>query len=87
MAVFGGWLWGLLAATRGSRRGLIIALGFDLLLWLGIAVGTLLAYCPSPCDTAWPLMEIANWANLLFGLLAAVAAGLHLRSQPQPRAV
>lgn len=81
-ALFGGWLWGLLAAVRGSRSGLIATLIFTLLFLLGDAVGTLVAYCPSPCPTAWPLMEIANWSNLLFGLLGVMAAGLHLRSSP-----
>lgn len=79
MALFGGWFWGLLAAVRGSRRGLIAVLVFNLLFLFGIAVGTLVAYCPSPCPTAWPSMEIANWSNLLFGLLASVATGRYLQ--------
>jgi hypothetical protein len=78
MAFFGGWLWGLLAAVRGSRRGLIAALVFTLLLPVGGGIGTLVAFCPSPCPTAWPLGEIVNWLNLLSGLLAATAAGLHI---------
>ena len=79
MALFGGWMWALLAAARGSRRGLIAALVLDLLLVFGLSVGTALLYCPSPCDTAWPLAEIFNWASLIFGLLAAVAVGFQLR--------
>lgn len=80
MALFGGWIWALLAASRGSQGGLIATLIFNLLLLFGVAVGTLVAYCPSPCPTAWPLMEIANWANLITGLIAAVAVGLRLRA-------
>lgn len=79
MALFGGWLWGLLAAVRGSRGGLIALLVFNLLLPFGAGVATLVSWCPSPCPTAWPLMEIANWTNLLLGLLAAVSVGLRLR--------
>jgi len=78
-ALFGGWFWALLTAARGNRGGLIAALVFDLLFLFGISVGTLLFYCPSPCDTAWPLAEIANWISLFSGLLAAVALGLRLR--------
>jgi hypothetical protein len=84
MALFGGWLWALLVAVRGSRRGLIAALLFDLLLWLGIAVGTLVAYCPSPCATAGGLMETANWLNLITGLLAGVALAANLMSGRTP---
>lgn len=79
MALFGGWIWGLLAAVQGSRRGVVALLGFDLFFLLVIAVGTLVAYCPSPCHTAWPLGEIANWSSLVVGLLAAISLGFQLR--------
>lgn len=79
MALFGGWFWALLKASHGSRRGLMGALIFDLLFVLLLSVGTLFFYCPSPCDTAWPLAEIINWASLIVGLLAAVAVWLRLR--------
>lgn len=79
MALFGGWIWALLAASRGARGGLIASLIFTLLFFFGIAVSTLVVYCPSPCRTAWPVMEIANWAKLITGLIAAVAVGLQLR--------
>jgi len=79
MVFFGGWLWGLLAAVRGSRRGLVATLAFALILPVLTGIGTLVAFCPSPCATASGLMEIANWLNLISGLLATVAIGLHLR--------
>ncbi|HLF08602.1 MAG TPA: hypothetical protein VI789_04565 [Dehalococcoidia bacterium] len=79
LAFFGGWFWALLAAARRSRTGLVAALLFSLVLPVGLGVGTLASFCSSPCQTAWPLMEIANWSNLLFGLLAAVSAAVHLR--------
>ena len=79
MALFGGWIWGLLAAVQGSRRGVVALLGFELFFLLVIAVGTLIAYCPSPCHTAWPLGEIANWSSLVVGLLAAISLGFQLR--------
>jgi len=79
MSFFAGWLWSLLAAVRGSRRGLIAALVFPLLLGVGLGIGTLVAFCPSPCATAGGLMEVANWTNLITGLLAVIAIGLWLR--------
>jgi len=84
MALFGVWLWGLLAATRGSRRALTTAWVFNLLFLFGIGFGTLVSYCPSPCQTAWPLMEIANWANVITGAIAAVAVGAYLWRRPRP---
>ncbi len=64
---------------QGGRRGIVALLGFDLFFLIVIAVGTLVAYCPSPCRTAWPLGEIANWSSLAIGLLAAIALGLQFR--------
>src|SRR5512143_846839 len=69
-AVFGMWAWALLRATRGSRRAVIAALGINLLVLLAIPAGALLFYCPAPCLEHWPVMEMANWINLIFGLLA-----------------
>ncbi len=77
-AIFGGWLWALLAAVQNRRAGLIGALAFSL-LGIGGGLATMFALCPSPCPTAGGLMEIANWLNLISGLLATVAIGLHLR--------
>lgn len=76
---FGGWAWALRRVMRGSRSALIAALIINLLFLLIIPIGTLVAYCPSPCPELWPLMELANWINLLFGLLATVALAFQLR--------
>jgi hypothetical protein len=78
-ALFAGWAWALLRALRGSRSALIAALIINVLFLLALPVGALVAYCPSPCRELWPLMEAANWINLLFGLLATVALALQLR--------
>jgi hypothetical protein len=43
-----------------------------------------LFWCPSPCRTGWPVMEISNWITLLSGLIAAIAVGIQLR-QPAGR--
>jgi hypothetical protein len=78
-ALFGAWTWALLRAMRGSRSALIAALIINLLFLLAIPVGTLVAYCPAPCRELWPVMELANWINVFFGLLATVALALQLR--------
>ena len=78
LVLFGGWIWALFSAVQGSRRGLGAAFGFNLFFLLIIAVGTLVSYCPSPCQTGWPVGEILIWANLVAGLLAAVAVGFPL---------
>ena len=78
MALFGGWIWALLAAVQGSRRGLGVSFGFSLFFLLVIAVGTLVSYCPSPCQTGWPLGEIFIWLSLVAGIVACLAQGIHL---------
>lgn len=78
-ALFGGWAWALLGTVRRNRASLVAALIIDLLFLLAIPIGTLAVYCPSPCTTLWPMMELANWVNLIFGILAAVALALQLR--------
>ena len=78
MVLFGGWIWSLLSAVQGSRRGLIAVFGFNLFFFLFIAVGTLVSYCPSPCQTGWPLGEIAIWTSLITGLLASISLGFQI---------
>ena len=79
LPVSAAWLWGLMAAARGSRNGLWTLLALSLLLLVGLGVATPVSFCPSPCQTAWPLMEVSNWAGLVVGLLAALSAWLRLR--------
>ena len=78
-ALFGGWTWALLRTMRGSRTALITTLIINLLFLLALPIGALVAYCPSPCPELWPLFEMANWINLLLGLLATLALALQLR--------
>src|SRR3990170_6814124 len=79
VAVSGTWLWALAAAARGGRGGIVALLVLSLLLLVGLGIGTLVSFCPSVCQTAWPLGELSNWAGLVIGLLAAAATGLQLR--------
>lgn len=77
MALFGGWIWALLVATRGSRGGLIAALVFSLLSGI-LGAFTLLVLCSGGC-AVWPLGSILVWAELITGLAASLALGLQLR--------
>lgn len=77
--LFAAWAWALLQGLRGGRGALIAAFIINLFFLLAVPVGTLVAYCPSPCATLWPLMELGNWINLSFGLLAGIALVLQLR--------
>ena len=80
MALAGGWLWGLLAAVRGSRRGLIGSLIAVLLLDVALALATYVFFCPPwmGCK-GWPNAWPWNWSNLISGAIAAVALAYQLR--------
>ena len=80
MALAGIWIWGLLAATRGSRRGLVALLILALVLDVALALATYFVFCPpwTGCE-GWPNAWLWNWANLITGLLAAGATALQLR--------
>ncbi len=77
-ALFAGWAWTLLQAVHGSRGALIAALIINLLFLFVLPVGSLVSFCPSPCSELWPVMELANWINLVLGLLATASVALTL---------
>ena len=79
LLLFGAWLWALLSASRNHQRGLIGLLICSLLLAFGWGVPTVISFCPTPCATVWPLTDIVTWANIIIGVMAAVAIGLYLR--------
>ncbi len=73
-AIFAGWAYSLHRATRGSRGALGVTLAFNILIWLAMPVSWAAFYCTGDCSArAGILYNIANWLNLIFGLLAAVA--------------
>lgn len=80
MILAGGWIWGLLSAAQNSRRGLIALLIFALVLDVLLALATYFFFCPpwTGCE-GWPNAWYWNWAQLITGLLAVIAAGLQLR--------
>jgi hypothetical protein len=77
--LFAAWAWFLIAAARGSRRGLIATFVLNGIVWLVIPVSWLFFYCPAECRAQAGVFNLANTLNLVFGLLAAVALGLQIR--------
>ena len=73
LVFMGVYMWGMLAAVSGSRRGLITCLILVLLLNIGFALATFLIWCPPADCTNSPNMWRWNWIHLVFGLLAAAA--------------
>ena len=83
VATSGIWLWALLAAARGSRPALLALVGLAVVMLVGGGLATLVSFCPSPCQTAWPLMEASNWIGLIVGILAAGMLVVQLRGAPR----
>jgi hypothetical protein len=79
MALFGVWIWALLAATRGSRAGLITGLIFSLLLAFAYGLMTVFVFCRPMGCAAWPVGNIIVWVALITGLAASIGLGLQLR--------
>lgn len=74
LALAAAWLWALMAVSRRRGAGAVGVLVLSLLLLVGIGVATPTAFCPAPCPTEWAWGWELNWAGLVVGLLAAVAA-------------
>jgi hypothetical protein len=76
ITIVGGWGWGLLAAARGSRSGLIAAFIFSLLPAL-FTLYDLIFHSPIPYG--WPLVQISVWTTFFFCVIAIAAIALQLR--------
>jgi hypothetical protein len=82
LAFAGGWVWAMLAIKSGSRGGLIACLIFALMLGVGFAVQTYLFLCPpASCPKFIPHLWSWVWAELISGLLAAIALVFQLRGK------
>lgn len=80
-AALAGWAYSLHAASRGSRRGFVVAFVLNGFVWFGIPVLTSAFYCPGICAKASVTFNIVNLASLVLGLLALVAMLPGLRSK------
>ena len=80
LVFFAGWIWALVSASHQSRRAMFVLTVYDgFLILFGIL--TLASFCPSPCQTAWPLGEAAIWSNLVVGIPALATTLLALRAK------
>jgi len=83
LGYYGGWVWALLAAARGSRGVLIAALIFSLVLAALWSLPNIVVVCPArPFGAgcaAWPVGDVIQWAGLVVGLAASSALALQLR--------
>jgi len=75
LAVGAIWIWGIVGLAAGRRSGANAVLILALVLVVG-GVATPVALCAFPCQTAWPLMEIANWSGIVVGVLSSASAFL-----------
>ncbi len=73
LALAGGWIWAMLAATRSSRRGLIACLILASLVNIGFGLATYLSWCPPAYCNGFPNLWPWNWAQLILGLSGAIA--------------
>jgi hypothetical protein len=80
LAFAGGWIWAMLAAICGSRRGLIASLVLAMLLDVAFALVTYAVFCPPGCR-GFPNLRPWSWAQLSSGLLAAIALTFQLRQK------
>jgi len=76
-----GWVWAMLAAIRGSRGGLIACLILVLLLDVLFALWQYYICPPSAGCIHNPWLDSWNSAQLISGLLAAIALVYQLRKK------
>ncbi len=76
LIVVGLWIWGLLAASGGSRGGLVAALALGAISAL-IALFDLIRYSPIPFG--WPLLQISVWVMLVASAVSILSITLHMR--------
>jgi len=84
LAFFAAWVWALVVASHASKRAMTALFIFDILLTF-FGVATLVSLCPSPCQTAWPVGEIAIWSNLAIGIPATAIAAMSLIPKAGPK--
>ena len=76
-AIILGWIWALITAKAGSHRAIYALLTYSVLL-CAYALLDLFVYCPTTCPKIG-LYYIANWGNLISGLVSGVAVVLRRR--------
>ncbi|WP_394829538.1 hypothetical protein [Pendulispora albinea] len=80
LVLFGVWTWAIVRMAQESRGWTIVLAALNIVVnFAYLGAGTAVSFCPTPCTTIWPLMEIMIWANLVMGVAAAALNLLLLR--------
>ena len=79
-ASFGLWAWGLIGLSRRERVGAWVVLVLTALFGGLLGLGTIVAFCPIPCDALAPIGDIWNLATTITSIAAIVAVARELRS-------
>lgn len=79
-AFIGFWIWAIAASANRSRVGTYSAIACAALLSVALSVGTATTFCPTPCATVSPYMDIVNWASLVVGIGSIVLLWRDLRT-------
>lgn len=82
LALVGGWIWAIVAASRG-RRAIYVLLGYSVMLAVW-GLYSIFALCPHPCRTGWPTGEISILSNVVIGAAAAAVTGVVLTLAGRP---
>jgi hypothetical protein len=73
LVFLGIYIWAIMAAKSGSRRGFIACLAMILLLNIGFAIAMYFVWCPPAYCTSSHNMWRWNWIHLFVGLSAAIS--------------
>ena len=79
--IFAGWLLALQSASQSRRRGIIAAIGFSALYWIGVDISTIFFYCPGGCEEA--IFDYSTYTTIVIGALALFSLVRNLRRPVQ----
>jgi hypothetical protein len=78
-AAFGLWAWGLIALARRERVGAWVVLILTALFGGLLGIGTIVSFCPIPCEVLSPVGDTWNLATTITSVLAIIALIADLR--------
>jgi hypothetical protein len=78
-AAFGLWSWGLIGLARRERVGAWVVLVLTTLFGGVLGIGTIVAFCPVPCEVLSPIGDLWNLTTTVTSIAAIVAIARDLR--------
>jgi hypothetical protein len=73
-AAFGLWAWGLIGLSRRERVGAWVVLVLAALFGGLLGLGTIVSFCPIPCELLSPVGDIWSLATTITSLAAIVGS-------------